>query len=152
MPALVDPNGPGGEKISVFESGAILQYLGRKHGAFYPIIERARVEVDQWLFFQMASIGPMSGQAYHFKNLKGKDANPYGVKRYRDEVLRLYGVMDKQLKRQDFIAGAYSVADIAIFPWIIPDLLGEAFDDFKHLKAWHERIGARPAVIKAMAV
>lgn len=152
MPALVDYDGPAGEKLSVFESGAILQYLGRKHGAFYPITSRPRVAVDQWLHFQMASIGPYSGQAYHFRDLKGKAAKPYGVKRFTDEVARLYKVMDKQLGKHDFIAGEYSIADMAIYPWIMPERLGQDMTQFPHLEKWMERMAARPAVERGMSV
>lgn len=152
MPALIDPDGPGGEPLSVFESGAILQYLGRKTGAFYPITERARAEVDQWLFFQMASIGPISGQCYHFRGLPSVKANPYGAGRFTAEVTRLYGVMNTQLKDKDFIAGALSIADMALYPWILPKPLGQNMEDFPHLQAWRERMAARPGVEKGMSV
>lgn len=151
MPALIDPQGPSGESISIFESGAILQYLGRKTGAFYPITERDKVEVDQWLFFQMASIGPMSGQCYHFRGLPPEKANPYGAKRYTSEVTRLYGVMNKQLEKRDYIAGAYSIADMALYPWILPKPLGQNMEDFPHLQAWRERMAARPGVERGMS-
>ena len=152
MPALVDPLGPGGQPIAIFESGAILQYLGRKTGAFYPITEKAKTEVDQWLFFQMASIGPMSGQCYHFRGLPTDKSNPYGVSRYTQEVARLYSVMDKQLKDHDFIAGSYSIADMALYPWILPEPLGQNIGDFPHLQAWRERMASRPAVEEGMIV
>lgn len=152
MPALVDPHGPSGKPIALFESGAILQYLGRKTGAFYPITERERVEVDQWLFFQMASIGPMSGQGYHFRGLPAAKANPYAVSRFTKEVKRLYGVMDKQLSSRDFIAGAYSIADMALYPWILPKPLGQDMDDFPNLQAWRTRMSARGGVKKGMSV
>lgn len=151
MPALVDPNGPSGKPISIFESGAILQYLGRKTGAFYPITERERVDVDQWLFFQMASIGPMSGQCYHFRGLPTEKANPYGVKRYTSEITRLYGVMNTQLEKEEFIAGVYSIADMALYPWILPKPLGQNMEDFPHLQAWRERMAARPGVERGMS-
>ncbi len=152
MPALIDPNGPGGEPISLFESGAILQYLGRKTGAFYPITEKAKAEVDQWLFFQMASVGPMSGQCYHFRGLPQDKGNPYGVTRYTKEVTRLYGVMNNQLKDHEFIAGAYSIADMALYPWILPKPLGQNMDNFPYLQAWRERMAGRPAVEKGMMI
>src|SRR5271165_1605111 len=112
MPAIIDPQGPGGRPISVFESGAILQYLGRKTGKFYPTDERARVEVDQWLFWQMGGLGPMAGQANHFRNYAPEPIE-YGIKRYTDEVNRLYGVMNKRLSNREFLAGPYSIADMA---------------------------------------
>lgn len=152
IPALFDPQGPGGKPISLFESGAILQYLGRKAGAFYPITERGRVDVDQWLFFQMASIGPMSGQCYHFRGLPPAKSNPYAVARFTQEVSRLYRVMDKQLSGQDYIAGAYSVADMALYPWILPKPLGQNMSDFPNLQAWRERLAARKGVQKGMDV
>lgn len=152
MPALIDPDGPGGEPVSIFESGAILQYLGRKTGAFYPLRERDKAQVDQWLFFQMASVGPMSGQCYHFRGLPKDKAVPYGAKRYTAEVTRLYGVMDRQLKDNDFIAGQYSIADMSLYPWILPKPLGQNMDDFPHLQAWRERMAARPGVERGMAV
>lgn len=151
MPALVDADGPGGKPISVFESGAILQYLGRKTGAFYPITERGRVEVDQWLFFQMASVGPMSGQCYHFRGLPMGNVNPYGSNRFTKEITRLYGVMDKQLADKDYIAGAYSVADMALYPWILPKPLGQNMENFPNLQAWRERMAGHPGVEKGMA-
>ena len=150
MPALVDPNGPGGKPTSVFESGAILQYLGRKTGAYYPITERGRAEVDQWLFFQMASVGPISGQCYHFRGLSLGNVNPYGSNRFTKEVTRLYEVMDRQLSEHDYIAGSYSIADMALYPWILPKPLGQNMDNFPHLQAWRERMSARSGVEKGM--
>ena len=120
MPAIVDPEGPGGEPISVFESGAILQYLGRKTGKFYPTDERARVEVDQWLFWQMGGLGPMAGQAHHFRNY-APEKIPYGIERYTNEVNRLYGVMNKRLADRPFLAGDdYTIADMASVGWVKP--------------------------------
>src|ERR1700690_2826681 len=116
MPAIVDPDGPGGRPISIFESGAILQYLGRKTGKFYPHDQRARLPVDQWLFWQMGGIGPMAGQVHHFKNY-AVETLTYAIKRYVDEVNRLYGVMNLRLKDREFIAGKYSIADMAIVGW-----------------------------------
>ena len=112
MPAIVDPAGPGGRPISIFESGAILQYLGRKTGKFYPREERARVEVEQWLFWQMGGIGPMAGQLHHFKNY-AVETLTYAINRYTNEMNRLYGVMNMRLKDREFIAGKYSIADMA---------------------------------------
>lgn len=152
MPAIVDPHGPGGAPISVFESGAILQYLGRKSGQFYPAGERERTQVEEWLFWQMGGLGPMAGQAHHFRSY-AKKIEPdeskleYGANRYTNEVNRLYGVLDRGLADgRDFIAGAYSIADMAIWPWILPDGQGQDLDEFARLKAWVERVGARPAV------
>ncbi|MGD2132026.1 MAG: glutathione S-transferase N-terminal domain-containing protein [Maricaulaceae bacterium] len=152
MPAIVDPDGPGGEPISIFESGAILQYLGRKTGKFYPQDERARVKVDEWLHWQMGNLGPMAGQSHHFLHYAGKiEPDPeklaYGVERYRNETERLYGVLDMVLADgRTFIAGDYSIADMAIWPWIIPKYQSQDIDAFPHLKAWRERVIARPAV------
>ena len=154
MPALVDPDGPGGEPFSVFESGAILLYLGRKHGAFLPLTEAARSRVEQWLMFQMASLGPMSGQAYHFNQLAEDEPAraAYGRERYGAEVRRLYRVMDAHLEGREWFADQCSIADFAVFPWIYPELAGEAWDECGHLRAWHARIGARPGVRRGMAV
>lgn len=152
MPAIVDPDGPGGEPISIFESGAILQYLGRKTGQFYPAEERARVEVEQWLFWQMAGLGPMAGQAHHFRNY-AVEKIPYATDRYINEVNRLYGVMNKRLADRDYLAGDYSIADMAAFPWLRPyKNQGQDIEDFPNLKAWFDRIHARPAVERALEV
>ncbi len=152
MPAIVDPKGPSGKPISVFESGAILQYLGRKTGKFYPKRERDRVEVDEWLFWQMGGLGPMAGQANHFRSYaKGKSA--YATKRYTDEVNRLFGVMEKRLKGRDYLAGKYSIADMACWGWVIPHKrMGQKIDDFPNLKKWLERISDRPAVKQGFAL
>lgn len=157
MPAIVDPDGPDGQSISIFESGAILQYLGRKSGLFYPSNERARVEVDQWLFWQMAGLGPMAGQTHHFRQyapamIHDQRQLAYGVNRYTNETHRLYGVMNRRLADRDYLAGEYSIADMACWPWVIPALQGQNLAEFPHLKAWHERIGARPAVMKGKVV
>src|SRR5579871_984305 len=118
IPAIVDPHGPGGRPISVFESGAILQYLGRKTGKFYPQTERARVLVDQWLFWQVGGLGPMAGQANHFVTYTKEDL-PYPRKRYTDEVHRLFGVMNTRLAGREFLADDYSIADIACWGWVM---------------------------------
>jgi GST-like protein len=155
MPALVDPNGPGGESFSVFESGAILQYLGRKHGAFYPLTEAARSRVEQWLFFQMASLGPMSGQAYYWRKLNSKKPKEakHGLERYTKEVQRLYGVMDTYLKKRDSFGDQLSIADFAIYPWIFPRLPGEEeWESYTHLRAWYAKMGERPGVQRGMAI
>ena len=152
MPAIVDPQGPGGRPISIFESGAILQYLGRKTGKFYPADERGRVEVDQWLFWQMGGIGPMAGQLNHFKHY-ARETLPYAIKRYEDEVNRLYGVMNTRLGEHEFLAGRYSIADMACVGWVnLWKRQGQIIDDFPHLKRWLETVKARPAVQKGMAL
>jgi GST-like protein len=152
MPAIIDPEGPGGQPISIFESGAILQYLGRKFGKFYPADERARVEVDQWLFWQMGGLGPMAGQAHHFRNY-APEKIPYAIKRYTDEVNRLYGVMNKRLADRDFLGGDYSIADMASIGWTRSyKNQGQDLEDFPHLKRWFETIMARPAVERAVLV
>jgi GST-like protein len=151
MPAIVDPDGPGGEPISIFESGAILQYLGNKSGQFYPADVRQRVEIDQWLFWQVGGLGPMAGQTHHFRQyapalIKDQRQIAYGVRRYTDETHRLYGVMDRRLADRDYLAGDYSIADMAAWPWVLPALQGQQMDHFPNLAAWLERVGARPAV------
>jgi GST-like protein len=152
MPAIVDPDGPGGKPISIFESGAILQYLGRKTGKFYPKDERGRVEVEQWLFWQMGGIGPMAGQVHHFKNY-AVETLTYAINRYVNEVNRLYGVMNLQLKDREFIAGKYSIADMAIVGWANGwERQGQDINEFPHLKRWLETMKARPAVQRGMAL
>ena len=149
MPAIVDPDGPDGKPISIFESGAIIDYLGRKTGKFYPQEQLARTEVEQWLFWQMGGLGPMAGQAAHFRNYKA-DKIDYAVKRYTDEVVRLYGVMDGRLADRDFLAGNFSIADMACWPWIRGyKAYGIDLTDFTHLRAWFKRVGGRPAVERA---
>ncbi len=152
MPAIVDPGGPGGKPISVFESGAILQYLGRKTGKFYPADERARVAVDEWLFWQMAGLGPMTGQANHFLNY-AKDGNDYARKRYVDEVHRLLGVMNQRLGGNEYLAGDYSIADMACWGWVIgASRMHDIGREFPNVKAWREKIGKRPAVERGFAL
>ncbi|MGE0595285.1 MAG: glutathione S-transferase N-terminal domain-containing protein [Hyphomonadaceae bacterium] len=158
MPAIVDPNGPDGAPISVFESGAILQYLGRKTGRFYPREERARVEVEQWLIWQVAGLGPMAGQHSHFQNYASKLADDpekvaYGRARYANEYNRLIGVAERRLADRDYLAGEYSIADMAAWPWLrIAPAMNQPLDAFPRVKDWSERIGARPAVERAMKV
>jgi GST-like protein len=152
MPAIVDPDGPGGRPISVFESGAILQYLGRKTGKFYPRDERGRVEVDQWLFWQMGGLGPMAGQAHHFR-LYAPEQIPYAIERYTNECNRLYGVMNIRLKDRPFLAGKYSIADIACVGWASRyHRQGQDLAEFPHLKRWLDTVMARPAVKRGMAL
>ncbi len=152
MPAIIDPTGPGGRPISIFESGAILQYLGRKTGKFYPRDERARVEVEQWLFWQMGGLGPMAGQLNHFKHY-ARETLPYAIKRYEDEVNRLYGVMNIRLKDRAFLAGKYSIADMACVGWVnLWERQGQDINQFPNLKRWIETVKARPAVQRGMAL
>ena len=152
MPAIVDPDGPGGAPISIFESGAILQYLGRKTGKFYPADERRRVEVEEWLFWQMAGLGPMAGQAHHFRNY-APEKSPYGIDRYTNEVNRLYGVMNTRLAEHDYLAGDYSIADMASYPWVRPyKNQGQDLAEFPHLERWFQRMRGRPAVAKGVKV
>lgn len=152
MPAIIDSDGPGAKPISVFESGAILTYLGRKTGQFYPHDERARVEVDEWLFWQMGGLGPMAGQAHHFRQYAPEKID-YAYDRYTDEVNRLYGVMDIRLKDRDFLAGDYSIADMAAYPWIRPyKRQGQDLAEFANLEAWYKRIHDRAAVARAVEV
>jgi len=149
MPAIVDPDGPGGAAISIFESGAILQYLGNKSGAFYPEEQRARSAIEEWLFWQMGGLGPMAGQAAHFRNYK-KDKIAYAVERYTKEVIRLYGVMNKRLGDREYLGGEYSIADMACWPWIRGyKAYGIDLAKFVHLRSWFKRVGARPAVERA---
>jgi GST-like protein len=152
MPAIVDPNGPGGKPISVFESGAILQYLGRKTGQFYPANERLRTEVEQWLFWQMGGLGPMAGQAHHFRNYAPEQLD-YAIKRYTNEVNRLYGVMNKRLADREFLAGPYSIADMACVGWAkLWERQGQDIGEFPHFKRWLETVLARPAVKRGIAI
>ena len=152
MPAIVDPNGPGGKPVSVFESGAILTYLGRKYGRFYPSEERARIVVEEWLFWQMAGFGPMLGQNHHFAHY-APEKIPYAIKRYRDETHRLYGVLDRRLADWSYVAGEYSIADMAIVGWATShERQGIDLAEFPNAKAWFERVMARPAVQRGLAI
>ena len=152
MPAIVDPDGPGGQPISVFESAAILQYLGRKTGQFYPADERKRVEVEQWLMWQMGGLGPMAGQCHHFRNY-APEKIPYAIDRYTNEVNRLYGVLNKRVADRPFLAGDYSIADMACYPWAkLWENQGQDITPFPHMKGWLERCAGRPAVAKGIVV
>jgi len=152
MPAIVDPAGPGGRPISVFESGAILQYLGRKTGKFYPRQERARTAVEEWLFWQMGGLGPMAGQAIHFRRYAPAPL-AYAVARYSDEVNRLYGVMNTRLEQREFLAGRYSIADMACVGWVrLAERQGQDLGQFTDLKRWYATIRVRPAVKRAFAI
>ena len=158
MPAIVDPQGDGGAPLSIFESGAILQHLGRVSGQFYPQTPRERAEIDQWLFWQVGGLGPMAGQTHHFRQYapamtKDQRQLAYGVRRYTDEVRRLYSVLERRLSDRDYVAGDYSIADMAIWPWIVPYRnQGQDLERTPRLRAWFERIGAREAVQRGMAV
>ena len=158
MPAITDPEGPDGKPISIFESGAILQYLARKTGRFYGESERDRVAVDQWLMWQMGGVGPMAGQAHHFLKyapaLTPPQDLPYAKDRYRAEVARLYGVLDRQLAANRYVAGDfYSIADMAIWGWAsLWEGQEQTLDDKPAMKRWLEEVGARPAVQRGRAV
>ena len=152
IPAIVDPTGPGGEPLALFESGAILQYLGNKTGLYYPTQPRPRAVCEQWLYWQMAGLGPMTGQAMHFIQY-APERVPYGIERYTNEVMRLYGVLDRQLATSPFIAGAYSIADMAAYPWVVPHAkIGVDLAAYPHILRWLAEIGGRPAVARAMAM
>lgn len=152
MPAIVDPEGPDGKPISVFESGAILQYLARKTGKFYGESTREQVAVEEWLFWQVGGLGPMAGQAHHFlqyaPNLEPPQDIPYAKRRYREEVRRLYGVLDRRLAGNEWVAGDfYSIADMAIWPWAcLWERQGQDITEFPHMKRWLDQCWARPAV------
>lgn len=150
IPAIVDTApADGGAPISIFESGAILQYLAEKTGQFLSADVRGRVEVMQWLFWQMGGLGPMAGQNHHFVQYASQSI-PYAMDRYVNETNRLYGVLDKRLAERDYIAGDYSIADMAAYPWIVPHKRQKQnLDEFPHLKRWFGTIGARPAVKRA---
>jgi GST-like protein len=147
MPAIVDHDPPGGgEPVAVFESGAILLYLAEKTGKLMPKDLRGRYDVTQWLMWQMGGLGPMMGQANHFK-VYAKDKIPYAIDRYMKEVNRLFGVLDHRLADREFIAGEYSIADIASWSWVIAsERLGQPLEEFPNLKRWHDTMNARPAV------
>lgn len=153
IPAITDPEGPDGQPISLFESGAILLYLAGKTGRFLPADTRGRYEVLQWLMFQMGGIGPMLGQAHHFR-IYAPEKLPYAIERYTNEAKRLYGVMNKRLARSRYLGGAdYSIADIAVFPWLRSwKNQGIDWDDHPHLKGWFDEIAARPAVKRGVEV
>ena len=158
MPAIVDPDGPDGAPVSLFESGAILQYLARKTGQFYGTTERDRISVDQWLMWQMGGLGPMAGQAHHFlkyaPNMEPPNDLPYAKDRYRNETARLYGVLDRQLAKHAFVAGDfYSIADISIWGWAsLWEGQQQTLDDKPHMARWLEEVGARPCVRRGRAL
>ncbi|WP_066335312.1 glutathione binding-like protein [Azohydromonas lata] len=153
IPALVDPDGPDGRPMSLFESGAILLYLAGKTGKLLPADTRGKYETLQWLMFQMGGVGPMLGQAHHFR-IYAPQKIDYAVERYTNEAKRLYGVMDRQIARHRYIAGnEYTIADIAVFPWLRSwKNQGIAWNDYPHLKGWFDEIAARPAVQRGVEV
>jgi GST-like protein len=153
IPAITDPDGPGGRPISLFESGAILVYLAAKTGRFLPAGDREKYEVLQWLMFQIGGVGPMLGQAHHFR-IYAPEKIEYAIDRYTNEAKRLYGVVDKRLSQSPWLGGReYSIADIATFPWLRSwENQGVVLADYPHLKAWFERIAERPAVQRGVKV
>jgi len=152
IPAIVDNDPPGGgEPVAIMESGAILLYLAGKTGRFYPRTLRGRVEVAQWLFWQMAGLGPMAGQAHHFLHYAPEKVT-YAVDRYVRETARLYGVLNKRLADREFIGGQYSIADMACYPWVLPERQNQDMANFPTLRRWKETIAARPAVERAYAL
>ena len=155
MPVIVDSDGPGGEEISVFESGAILMYLGEKSGKFFPQSDKERIRVLEWLFWQIGGLGPMAGQVSHFVNYAPNfpGDHTYSEKRYKNEYDRLLGVMNMVLEERDFLAGEYSIADMASFPWVTAYKRYEVdLDSFKNVRRWFDAIKSRPAVRKGMDV
>ena len=152
IPAIVDSEGPDGEALALMESGAILIYLAEKHGKLLPASGRARHEVLQWLMFQMGGVGPMFGQAHHFLRA-AKEPIGYAIERYTRETRRLYGVLDERLRGRDYVADVYSIADIAIYPWIARfDWHKVSLSDFPQVQRWFESLSARPAVQRGMNV
>jgi GST-like protein len=153
IPAIVDHDGPDGGPLALFESGAILVYLAEKAGRFLPAGGAGRYAAMQWLMFQMGGLGPMCGQAHHFRQAMGGVEVPYGVERYTREVGRLYGVMDRRLGEAPYLAGEYSIADMACWPWVRPHRRqGQSLDEFPALRRWFAAVGARPAVERGMAL
>ncbi len=145
IPAIVDPQGPGGQPISVFESGAILVYLGEKSGRFWPTDPAVRIAVLEWLMFQMGGFGPMPGQVHHFVALKDEAQRAYGLKRYMDETRRLYGVMDKRLATREYFAGELSIADFAILGWAWRHERHQVdLADFPHVQRWYRALDGAP--------
>ncbi|MEX0451486.1 glutathione binding-like protein [Spiribacter sp. 218] len=153
IPAIIDHDGPGGEPVSLFESGAILLYLAEKTGELMPADPRARLETLEWLMFQMGGLGPMLGQAHHFRQYAPESID-YAIDRYTNEASRLYGVLDGRLADREWLAGEmYTIADIACFPWIRPyENQGQSLGDYPHLKHWFDAIAERPAVERGVAV
>ncbi|NIJ08023.1 GST-like protein [Sphingomonas vulcanisoli] len=152
MPAIIDADpADGGDPVSVFESGAILIYLAEKTGQFYGSTPRERIETHEWLMWQMGGLGPMAGQNHHFRNY-APEKIPYAIDRYVKETNRLYGVLDRRLADRAFVAGDYSIADMAAYPWVVPhEMQGQTLDDFPNVKRWFDAIAVRPATIRAYA-
>ncbi|RME66135.1 MAG: glutathione S-transferase [Alphaproteobacteria bacterium] len=154
IPVITDRDGPEGKPITIFESGAILEYLAEKTGQFLPTAPAARWEVKQWLYFQVANMGPMLGQCGHFFGYAPEDI-PYAQTRYHNETKRLYGILDKRLADREFICGAYSIADMAAYPWMMPkirELHRMHIDDYPNVKRWEQAVAARPAVVRGTAL
>jgi GST-like protein len=152
IPAIVDTEGPGNRRLSVFESGAILIYLAEKTGRLLPKEPAGRMTAIEWLMFQMASIGPMLGQAHHFRAY-APEPIPYAIDRYTNESRRLYGVLDRRLAQVEYLAGEYSIADIATYPWLrAADRQGIEMSQYPHVARWRDAIAARPAVVRGLAV
>jgi GST-like protein len=153
IPAIIDPDGPDGQPISVFESGAILVYLAEKTGLFLPRDVRGRTAVMEWLMFQMSSFGPMPGQVHHFIGLASEEDRRYGLARFMAETRRLYGVMDRRLSEHTFFAGDLSIADFALLGWVWRHPRHQVdLQDFPHVKRWYQTLMARPAVMRGFAV
>jgi GST-like protein len=153
IPAIIDPDGPEGKPISVFESGAILLYLAEKTGKFLPAEPRGRIEVLEWLMWQMGGFGPMPGQVHHFLSVKDEADRRYGLKRYSEETHRLYGVLNRRLAEVEFVAGQISIADFAILGWAWRHEKHQVnLDDYPHVKRWYQTLGARPGVQQGLEV
>lgn len=152
VPAIIDHDGPDGQPFTLFESGAILLYLAEKTGRFIPSHPRQRYEVVQWLMFQMGGFGPMLGQAHHFR-MYAPERIAYAVQRYTSEASRLYGVLDGRLRDSEFVAGEYSIADMALVPWVMPyRRQGQDLVDFPHVRRWFEALKARPAIVRGLNI
>jgi GSH-dependent disulfide-bond oxidoreductase len=152
IPAIVDHDGPGGEKVSIFETGAILLYLAEKTGQLLPKDEIGRLEALKWLFFQVSSMGPMLGQAHHFRTYAPEPIE-YAINRYTEEASRLYNVLDRRLSTHEYLADEYSIADISAFAWVRPrKMQGQQLEDYPHVKRWYDAIKVRPAVSEGLSV
>ena len=151
IPSIIDTDGPGGKPLTLFESGAILMYLAEKTGKLWPADLRQRYTVIQWLMFQMGGVGPMFGQANYFFRLEEKV--PYAIERYHKEALRLYGVLEKALGQNEYLAGKYSIADIATYPWVWRHEMHHVkLEEFPNVKGWYDKISERPAVKRGMEI
>jgi GST-like protein len=151
IPAIIDPDGPGGKPFTLFESGAILHYLAEKSGKLWPADLRQRYTVIQWLMFQMGGVGPMFGQANYFYRLKEKV--PYAIERFHKEARRLYKVLDQELARKEYLAGEYSIADIATYPWVWRHEIHQVnLEEYPNVKRWYDTISERPAVKRGMEI